>query len=101
MASTVPVCGIDLGTTTSAASVYIPATKERVAKVVIVKLGKSTDTIPSVVCRSVSSTIWKAGDNAITEADKDREKTPLIKGPSAWLGYNTRRLIRRLWSKCL
>lgn len=78
MASTVPVCGIDLGTTTSAASIYIPATEDKAAKVVIIRLGKSGDTIPSVVCRSPSTLIWKAGENAIVEADKDRERTPLI-----------------------
>lgn len=78
MASKVAVCGIDLGTTTSAAAIYLPATEDKQAEVQMIRLGKSGDTIPSVVCRSPSSKIWKAGENAIAEADKDREKTHLI-----------------------
>jgi molecular chaperone DnaK (HSP70) len=78
MASTVPVCGIDLGTTTSAASLYFPATDSKAAVVQIMRLSKEGDTIPSVVCRSPSTQIWKAGENALTEADKDRASTPVI-----------------------
>jgi molecular chaperone DnaK (HSP70) len=73
----VPVYGIDLGTTTSAASLYFPATESKKADVSIIRLGKQGDTIPSVVCRS-STQIWKAGENAVTEADKDRANTPVI-----------------------
>lgn len=78
MGSTRPVCGIDLGTTTSAATLYIPATESKPAHVVMIKLGKVGDTIPSVVCRSSSTMIWKAGDNAVSEVERDRAKTPLI-----------------------
>lgn len=78
MASTVAVCGIDLGTTTSALSLYFPATKSKKEEVSIIRLGKQGDTIPSVVCRSPSTQIWKAGENALAEADKDRANTPVI-----------------------
>lgn len=77
MASTVPVCGIDLGTTTSAACIYVPATATKPSHTDVIRLGRSGDTIPSVVCLA-SSGIWKAGYNAITEANKDRANTPLV-----------------------